>query len=459
MTDLAARKQNAAFASIVASAGLTLAKFAAGILSGSLALISEAAHGLLDTGATILTYFAVKAADKPADDEHPYGHGKIEAVAALAETGLLVALALGVLVVAIRRLNESAVTLDPTWPTFVVLIVSIAVDCARWRILSAIARETRSDALAADALHFSSDLVSSSLVLCGLAAARAGFPRADAIAAVGVAVFIGIAGYRLARRTIDTLVDTAPTGLAGHIRALIQAVPGVVGIETIRLRPAGSKTIGEVVILVPRTLTLDRVARIKDAVGASILADLPDAEITVTANPRALDNETVLERILLIAAQRRLAVHHVTVQEIGGQKSVSLDLELDGRMSHGAAHTIASDLEATIVAELGPDIEVETHIEPLEMRELAGQDAGAGRSAEISATLMQRAKEAGAVRDVHSVRVRETTAGLVVNYHCRVDANLSVDEVHEVVDKLDQSVRSDHPAIIRIVGHAEPLPS
>jgi divalent metal cation (Fe/Co/Zn/Cd) transporter len=300
-------------------------------------------------------------------------------------------------------------------------------------------------------------LVSSVLVLIGLAAARAGYSRGDALAAVGVSVFIGIAGYRLARRTVDTLVDTAPIGLAGRIRALIQGVPGVVGIDTIRLRPAGSKTIGEVVIAVPRTLTLDRVARIKAAVSARILADLPDAEVSVTANPRALDNETVFERVLLIAAQRRLPVHHVTVQEIGGQKSVSLDLELDGRMSHRAAHTIASDFETTIVAELGPDIEVETHIEPLEVRELAGQDAGPERSAEIARTLVRRAQGAGAVRDVHSVRVRETSVGLVVNYHCRVDASLTVDEVHEVVDKLDQAVRADHPAIVRIVGHAEPL--
>jgi cation diffusion facilitator family transporter len=457
MIDAAGRKQNAARASIVASALLTLAKLVAGVLSGSLALISESAHGLLDIGATILTYFAVKAADKPADDEHPYGHGKIEAVAALAETGFLVALALGVLVAALARLNDQPVAVDPTWLTFAVLLISIAVDATRWRFLSAVAKQTKSDALAADALHFSSDLVSTTLVLIGLIGVTGGYPRADALAALGVALFIGIAGYRLARRTVDTLVDTAPIGLANQIRSLVQSVPGVVGIDTVRLRPAGAKTIGEIVIAVPRTLTLDRVARIKDTVGARIAESLPEAEISVTANPRALDNETVFERVLLIAAQRKLPVHHVTVQEIGGHKSVSLDVELDGRMSHGAAHAIASDLETRIVAELGPDIEVETHIEPLEMRELAGEDAAPERSAEIVSALVRRANEAGAVRDVHSVRVRQNPVGLIVNYHCRVAPNLSVDEVHELVDKLDQMVRADHPAIIRIVGHAEPL--
>jgi cation diffusion facilitator family transporter len=457
MIDAAGRKQNAAQASVVASALLTLAKLIAGLMSGSLALLSESAHGLLDVGAALLTYFAVKAADKPADDEHPYGHGKIEAVAALAETGFLAALALSVLVAALARLNDKPLPIEPTGLTFAVLLASIAVDAMRWRLLATVAKQTKSDALAADALHFSSDLVSSTLVLIGLIAVTAGYPRADASAALGVSLFIAIAGYRLGRRTVDTLVDTAPIGLASQIRLLVQTVPGVVGIDTVRLRPAGAKTIGEVVIAVPRTLTLERVARIKDAVVARIAERLPEAEVTVTANPRALDNETVFERVLLIAAQRKLPVHHVTVQEIGGQKSVSLDVELDGRMRHGAAHAIASDLESRIVAELGPEIEVETHIEPLEMRELAGEDVAPELSAAIIGTLVRRAHEAGAVCDVHSVRVRQNSVGLIVNYHCRVAPDLSVDEVHELVDKLDQLVRADHPAIIRIVGHAEPL--
>jgi cation diffusion facilitator family transporter len=457
MLDAAGRKQNAAQASIVASALLALAKLIAGVLSGSLALLSESAHGLVDVGATMLTYFAVKAADKPADDEHPYGHGKIEAVAALAETGFLAALALSVLVAALARLTDKPVRIEPTGLTFAVLIVSIAVDATRWRLLATVAKETKSDALAADALHFSSDLVSSTLVLIGLIVVTAGYPHADALAALGVSLFIGIAGYRLGRRTVDTLVDTAPIGLANQIRSLVKNVPGVVGIDTVRLRPAGAKTLGEIVIAVPRTLTLERVAGIREAVGARIVENLPEAEVSVTANPRALDNETVFERVLLIAAQRKLPVHHLTVQEIGGHKSVSLDVELDGRMRHGAAHAIASDLESRIVAELGPDIEVETHIEPLEMRELAGADVAPEQSAAIVNALLRRAAETAAVRDIHSVRVRQNSVGLIVNYHCRVAPDLSVDEVHELVDKLDQLVRADHPAIIRIVGHAEPL--
>jgi divalent metal cation (Fe/Co/Zn/Cd) transporter len=255
--------------------------------------------------------------------------------------------------------------------------VSIVVDLVRWRSLSAIAKETKSDALAADALHFSSDLVASVCVLLGLAASRYGYQQGDALAAIGVSVFIAIAGYRLGRRTIDTLVDAAPKGLADQIRSSVEAVTGVVNVESVRLRPAGAQVLGEVGIMVPRSMPLERVAHVKQEVTAAIALVAPEANVTITANPIALDNESALELVLLIAARRRLAIHHVTVQEINGAKAVSLDLELDGRMTLGHAHEIASSLEEAIEAELGPGVEVETHVEPLEIAELRGRDATA----------------------------------------------------------------------------------
>ena len=457
MTQPGQRKKRAAIASIAASAGLALAKLAAGLMSGSLALLSEAGHGLLDTGATTLTYLAIREADKPADEEHPYGHGKIEAVTALVETGLLIVLAVVVLAAALYRLAAGHVTIEATWPAFAVLLISIAVDLVRWRALAAIAKETGSEALAADALHFSSDLVASVLVLLGLVAARFGYSQGDAVAAIGVAVFIAVAGYRLGMRTIDTLLDAAPKGLARRIRAVVEAVPGVAAIEQVRLRPAGGNVIGDIAIAVARTLPLEHVESIKGKVAAAISADVPGASVTVNANPTALDDETVLEKVLLVSAMRRLPVHHVTVQEIGGRKAVSLDVEMDGRMRHGEAHRLASELERAIAADIGPGIEVETHIEPLEVSELAGHDVGRPRCEAITAALSRRAAEDATVVDVHSVRVRVTPAGLVVNYHCRVDPNLTVDEVHGEVDRLDHKIKEDFPEIARIVGHAEPI--
>ncbi len=451
-------KEKAALASIAASALLTLGKLVAGLLSGSLALISEAGHGLLDTGATILTYFAVRVSGKPADEEHHYGHGKVEAVAALAETGLLIVLALFVVVEAVRRLfGHAAEPVDASWPVFAVLIVSIVVDFVRWRSLTQIAQATKSDALAADALHFSSDLVASVCVLIGLAAVELGFPQGDALAAIGVSVFIAIAGYKLGRRTIDTLMDAAPRGLTALVRQSAEAVNGVVNVDSVRLRPAGAQIFGEIGIMVPRTMPLERVAQVKQDVTDAISKVAPEANVTVTANPTALDDESVLELVLLIAARRRLAIHHVTVQEIAGVKSISLDLELDGRMSLGRAHEIASSLEEAIKAELGPEVEVETHVEPLEVAELAGRDVTQEGGAVIAHVLTQAAASEGIISDVHNVRVRETSSGLVINYHCRAAQTLSVDEVHTAVDHLDRRLRQSIPNVARVVGHAEPL--
>lgn len=457
MNDIAQRKSRAALASVLASAGLTIGKLIAGLLSGSLALISEALHSLLDTGATIITLFAVRAADQPADDEHHYGHGKIEAVAALAETGLLIVLSLGVLFEAGRRLlSGAAAHVDATWLTYGVLVVSILVDVVRWRSLSKIAEETKSDALAADALHFSSDLVASSLVLAGLIATSFGFMQGDTLAAVGVSVFIAIAGWRLGRRTIDTLVDKAPEGIAQSIRDRVAEIPGVVEVEELRLRAAGPLVIGELSVGVSRTLPVERIMAIKEHISADIAALHPEASITITANTRVLDDESVIERVLMAAAHKRLPIHHITVQEIGGVKSIGLDLEVDGRMAHGAAHEIATMLEHAIREELGDDIEVDTHIEPMEIAELEGRDAAPADARRIEAALERIAARDVAVTDVHDVRVRATDRGLVVNYHCRVDPTLSVAHVHAEVDKIDRRLLAQMPDVTRVIGHAEP---
>ena len=447
-------KRQAALASIVASLVLTLGKLVAGILSGSLAVISEAGHNFADTGVTILTYFAVRVSDKPADEEHHYGHGKVEALAALVETGLLFALATFILVEAVRRLTVEPVTVDANILAFVVLIVSIAVDLVRYVSLSRIARETNSHALAADAVHFASDIVGSVLALLGLIAARLGYSQGDAIAAFGVAFFIAIAGYRLARRTIDTLMDAAPKGLAASVRAIALDVPGVVDVGNLRLRPTGSGVAGEIGVAVPRTLALEKAAAIEANVSAAITAIHPDVTITVSTNPVALDDESVLERVLLVAAKRHVPIHNVIVQQIGGRASVSFDVELDGRMPLGHAHDIVSALELDTRNELGASIEVETHIEPLPPAELPGQDAAKEMRAGIAAAL---ARHAGMpITNIHNVRVRQTPAGLVVNYHCYADPELSVDAVHDAVDAIERKVAAEFPKIVRIVGHAEP---
>jgi cation diffusion facilitator family transporter len=450
-------KERVALGSVAVSAGLTLAKAVVGLASGSLAILSEAAHSLIDLAATSMTYFAIRISGKPADAEHHYGHGKVESVAALIETGLLFVLSVAVIVEAVRRLmgaREHAVT--ATVAAFLVIAISVGVDFFRSRLLYRVAGETSSEALEADALHFRSDMWSSLAVLVGLAGVAAGLPWADSAAAVVVAAFVCLAGWRLGRRTVDTLTDTAPEGIAERIAAIARRVSGVVAIERVRARPVGPNLFVDVALAISRTLPLDRVTAIKEEVARAIRAELPNAEATITTNPRALSDETVLERIMVIARNRALAVHHVTVHAIGGKLAVSLDLEVDGALGLNAAHEVASGLEQAVRAELGPEVEVETHIEPLQTDRAAGRDTAGERIAEVSEALAQIAGEIGLIGEVHDVRVRETADGEIVNFHCQVDPSLTVYEVHEKVDEVERGLRRRWPSIKRVIGHAEP---
>jgi cation diffusion facilitator family transporter len=451
-------KEQVALTSIAASAVLTIAKGVVGFSTGSLAILSEAGHSLIDLGATVMTYAAVRVSGKPADKEHHYGHGKVESVSALGETALLFLLSGVVIWEAVMRLidHEPHAVTATAW-AFGVIVVSIAVDFFRARALSRTAKETQSQALEADALHFSSDLWSSLAVLIGLAGVHFGLAWADSASALLVAVLVCSAGWRLGRRTIDTLTDTAPAGAAEKITTIAANVSGVVAVDQVRARAVGDKTFIDLTVAVSRTLPLDRVTAIKSAVEAAFREQMPGAELTVTTDPVALSNETVLDRVMVIARNRALAVHHVTVHEIRHRLAVSLDLEVDGKLSLRAAHDLADGLEGAIAAELGLDVEVETHIEPLQPHEASGREAPPERVTAVKIALSELAPETRIIRDVHDVRVRETSEGEIVNFHCRVDPELSVQAVHEKVDALERALLARSPSIKRVIGHAEPM--
>jgi len=451
-------KEQVALTSIFASAGLTVAKAIVGISTGSLGLLSEAGHSAIDFGATVMTYAAVRLSGKPADAKHPYGHGKIEALSALAATAMLFLLAGVVTWEAISRLIAPGHhQVETTVWAFGVIIVSIVVDFFRARALSRTAKATHSHALEADALHFSSDLWSSLAVLAGLIAVHFGAHWADAAAALLVSVLICIAGWRLGRRTIDALIDMAPPGASDAITEAAAAVSGVVKVEQVRARAVGEQTFVDLTVAVSRTLPLDRVNAIKREIAAAIAERVRGADSIVNTDPVALSSETVLDRIMVIARNRALAVHHVTVHDIGERRAVSLDLEVDGKLTLRAAHELADALEDAIAAELGPGVEVETHIEPLQPEDASGREAPPERVRAVEIALAELAPETRALRDIHDVRVRETDDGEIVNFHCTVDPDLSVQDVHERVDTLERALRVRSPSIKRVIGHAEPM--
>ena len=448
-------KARVAAISIIASAGMAAAKFVVGIAIGSLALISEALHSSVDLVATVITWLVVRFSDRPADAEHHYGHGKFESLSALGVIAMLYVLAGGILVEAYSRLREGAPPPTLSAIPFAVLLLDIAVNLWRAFALHRTARDTKSQALAADAMHFASDVLGSVAVIAGLALSGLGYAWGDAAAAIGVAVIISALGLRLARSTVETLLDHAPAGVSETAAAAIRAVPGVVDVERLRVRMVGPTHFIDAVVQVPRTYPIDRIDEIKRKAQQAVSRALDDADLTFTAVPVARNNESVRERIMVIARNSGLAVHHVTVHDLGGKLTVSIDLEVDGDMALAAAHDIAQDLERNVREEFGEDVEVDSHIEPLEPELPLGSDAAPDRIDTIRTALSGFAA-AGAIHDIHNVRVRDTDAGEIVNFHCRAAPSMSVIKVHENVDEIERALRRAFPTVKRVISHAEP---
>jgi divalent metal cation (Fe/Co/Zn/Cd) transporter len=217
----------------------------------------------------------------------------------------------------------------------------------------------------------------------------------------------------------------------------------------------GSTHFIDAIVQVPRTYPIDRVEQIKLSAQDAVTRALGDADLTFTAVPVARNNESVRERIMVIARNSGLAIHHVTVHDLGGRLTVSIDLEVDGEMALTAAHDVAHELERSIREEFGEDVEVDTHIEPLEPELPFGSDAPAERVEAIKAALTRFAAD-GAIHDVHNVRVRNTEAGEIVNFHCRAAPSMRVIKVHENVDAIERALRRAFPTVKRVISHAEP---
>ena len=287
-------KNGAALSSVIAAIGLTTFKIVIGVLTGSLGILAEAAHSALDLVAALMTLFAVKIADKPADYEHPYGHGKVENLSALFETLLLLITCAWIIYEAVKRLiNPSAVIVEVTYWSFIVMTVSIIIDISRSRVLMKTAKKYNSQALEADALHFSTDVWSSSVVILGLIALLVSrlvsklqfLEHADAIAALVVAAIVIYVSIRLGFSTIKALIDSAPKGSRDKIVRITEAVPGVKNVHNIRIRTSGAHLFIDIHIMVDGEKSLKDVHCITDKIEQDLKMELPEADITVHPEP------------------------------------------------------------------------------------------------------------------------------------------------------------------------------
>lgn len=453
----AERKSQVALTSIFASGGLALAKLVVGLLTGSLGILSEAAHSLIDLGATVITWFAVRFSDKPADDDHHFGHAKMEGIAALAETVLLFLTAAIIAREAVHRLLESDPAAVEVTPAAIgVMVLSIVVDWFRSSALQKVARETGSAALEADALHFTSDMVSSAVVLVGLGAVWLGFPMGDALAALGVSCFVAYAGYGLARRTIDSLIDAAPAGVADQIRDALLALPAVVAVEQVRVRPVGAIIHAEAVLAIGRSLPRDMVHRTITAATEEIERLFPGADCLIRVDQVALDEETIVDRIRSVAAHRGQLVTSVTVDLIADRPSIGLTLELPGRLTLEEAHRQSIELESVIRNELGEDTEIDTHLEPMMEWVGAAADLDHKRAEPIRREMEDIAVSIGLIDDVHNFRIRSNDNGLLITCHCHCPPEASLEDIHAAIAQLEARSLERIPGARRVIIHAEP---
>ena len=459
-------KKVAALASVGTAVVLVSLKVFLTVTTGSLGILSEALHSGLDLIAAIITYLSVRVSDQPADDRHLYGHGKVENFSAFVETGLLLITALYVIYEAFARLFFRGVHFQPSLLAIGLLAFMAFLDVARSRALGRVARKYSSEALEADALHFSTDVWSTTVVIFGIACAwfgqRFGVPwlsLADPIAALGVAGMIIWVGSRLGLRTLDALLDAAPAGLQERIAQAVNGLEGVLGTERIRVHRAGQHHFVDVTISVPRTASIEQVHATSDAVERRI-AEIVPADVVVHMEPRARTGEHLFDAIRATAQRRGLAIHELSAHQLDGRLFVELHLEVDEQLSLREAHRRASELEEDIRRETNSDAAVNIHIEPLGT-DIANADQTQGELKELSRKVEHHInglrREYREVVDCHEVRVRQVESKILVSCHCAMDGSLPITQVHDVTAVLEGRVKEKFPQIFRVTIHPEPV--
>jgi cation diffusion facilitator family transporter len=455
-------KQAVALSSVLAAAALTTLKVLVGILTGSLGILSEAAHSGLDFIAALVTYLFVRWADRPADKSHPFGHGKFENVSAFIETSLLLTTCLFISIEAVRRLLFHEVHVKLTVWAFGVMLVSILVDAIRSRALARAARRYNSQALEADALHFSTDIYSSTVVVLGLALVYASQRKqiewlryADPIAALIVAGIVLFVSARLGKRTLDALVDAAPEGTSEKIKEAVAEIPGVLRQDRIRVRQSGSKLFVDLRLTLENNTSLEHARSVIRLVESKIQELFPSADVVVLAEPREPAKADLTARIRSIAYRHNFPIHDVTAVKVNGRVNVSLDLELDPSLRLDEAHEQATSLESEIKQAVPEISEVNVHIEPLLKGVEAAQQADSIQS-DTERELMSVVRGTPGVLDCHAVEAHKVGPNILVTLHCTLDPSLSVSQVHEITDALELKFRKSFPQISKVSIHQEP---
>jgi cation diffusion facilitator family transporter len=459
---MSAEKRRVALHSMLAAAAMTLLKLAAGLFSGSLGVLSDAAHSGLDLVGAALTFFSVRVSDKPADEGHTYGHGKVENLSSFGEV-ILMAVSSGWIVwEAIQRIVHNTTELrHSVWPVLVVL-TSIAVDFWRSRQLRAVAIRTGSPALATDAFHFASDIWSSVAVLAGLGMSWVGMRfgiaalrYADPLAAVVVSLMILRLTLRLGHEAVAVLLDEIPAETRRQIVREVEQVPGVLAVEQARVRRSGGNYFADVTLALPRRFTFEHTGELVRAATQAVHRALPEADVVIHPVPRQARAESIFDRVRAVAARNNVSVHELSVQSHRGRLRVELHLELDETLSLLAAHSFVSAMEAEILRET-PEIDaVLTHIES-EPATIEQPDEIDAEDRKIESALLATAAFFPEVVDVHEIKVGRNGEHIHLSCHCTLPDDLSMQRVHLVITSLEDRFKLECPEVYRVTIHPEP---
>jgi cation diffusion facilitator family transporter len=462
-SDLEAQREKTwvAMTSVVAAVFLTVVKLIVGVITGSLGILSEAAHSALDLVAALVTYFAVRLSGKPADDEHTYGHGKIENLSALFETLLLLVTCVWIIYEALQRLFVKSVEIETSPWAFIIMAGSIVIDLSRSRALMRVAKKYDSQALEADALHFSTDVWSSSVVIVGLIfvwlAERTGVAwlvNADAIAALGVAGIVIYVSIELGMRTIRDLLDAVPSETRKAIRQAVM-VPGVLAVPQVRVRKAGPDAFADVTLEVRHDTSLERAHQIADQVEFAVQEILPGADVVVHVEPQGNHVQGVPDIVRRTAAQHNLSIHSVRLFDLGESQRLEMHVEVSDSLSVEEAHSLVTGLEDALKLKLPGVDQVLTHIEPASST-LEGRRAAAADKKRVLEALDEIAQHVQVPCGFHDIEVRRVGSELFVAMHCHMEGETGLAQAHDLTQDVENALRSKLPELARVLIHIEP---
>ena len=463
LAESSAAKRRVAKHSMLAAAAMTVLKLAAGLFSGSLGVLSDAAHSGLDLVAVTLTFFSVQVSDKPADEDHTYGHGKVENLSAFCEAILMALSCAWIIWEALDRILHHSMELrHSVWPVLV-LLTSIGVDYWRSRRLRAVALRTGSPALATDAFHFASDIWATLAVLCGLGASWAGerhgigwLRYADPFAAVVVSLMILRLTLRLGRETVAVLMDEVPVETRRRLVQEVEQVEGVMAVEQARVRRAGAGYFADLTLALPRRFTFEHTGELVQSATDAVHRALPKADVVIHTVPREARAESVFDRVRAVAARNNVSVHELSVQSHHGRLRVEQHVELDEKMPLRVAHGFVSALEAEILR-VAPEIDaVLTHIES-EPATIEQPEEMVAEDRKIEHALLTAAKLFPEIVDVHEIAVGRATEHIYLSCHCTLPDDLPMQQVHLVITALEDRFKLDCPEVQRVNIHPEPV--